>query len=105
MQNAPDFPAYALALSEVLIARVKALGGSSRFVRRTLPGGRMLAGLRFELPGGRAFVFSSLPGGIHIWPGTGHDRPDIAPLMEIPAGSPAEAVETQAEKILVRAGE
>ncbi len=79
------FADYAVALSEALIAEVKRQGGEAKFVRRTLPSKMMLTGLRFDLPGGGAFVFSSLPDGIRIWPGSGYDSPDLKPLMTIPA--------------------
>jgi len=80
------FADYAVALSEALLAEVKRQGGGAKFVRRTLPSRVMLTGMRFDLPDGRAFVFSSLPDGIRIWPGSGYDDPDLKPLETIPAG-------------------
>jgi hypothetical protein len=80
------FADYAVALSEALLAEVKRQGGGAKFVRRTLPSRVMIAGMRFELPDGRAFVFSSLPDGIRIWPGAGYDDPELKPLKTIPAG-------------------
>ncbi len=76
---------YSIALSDALLAEVKRRGGSAKFVRRTLPDRRMLAGMRFELPEGGAFVFSSLPDGIRIWPGSGYDSPSLQPLLTISA--------------------
>jgi len=93
---------YSIALSDALLAEVKRRGGSAKFVRRTLPDRRMLAGLRFELPEGGAFVFSSLPDGIRIWPGSGYDGPEPGPLLTISV--PGNDVPERVRQILALAG-
>lgn len=92
---------YAFNLSESLLAEIRKLGGDGKFMRRTLPSRLMIAGLRFDWPGGTPFVFSSLPDGIRIWPGTGFDTEGFAPVLVIGPEHISVPVTEQVERVLL----